>query len=111
MRPGKPRRVDYEYRRLGTANIFCIVEPKGGRHLTHATADRTRSVFARALARIARAYPKARAIHLVLDNLNTHRPESLLRTFGPERGQRLASRFVFRRAERAPPRRGRQRGR
>lgn len=32
MRPGRPKRRDYEYVRRGTANVFCIVEPKAGRH-------------------------------------------------------------------------------
>ena len=35
MAPGRPVRRDYEYVRSGTANVFCIVEPKAGRHLTH----------------------------------------------------------------------------
>lgn len=94
-RPSKPRRRDYEYVRNGMTNIFCIVEPKTGRHLTHATPNRKRRFFAYALARIARAYPKADRIHVVLDNLNTHSPRSLLGTFGPERGAELAARFVF----------------
>ncbi|AGP39492.1 hypothetical protein SCE1572_36395 [Sorangium cellulosum So0157-2] len=95
MRRGKPRRIDYEYVRRGTANIFCIVEPKTGRHLTHATEDRTRPSFALAAERIARAYPQAHRIHLVLDNLNTHTPASLIKAFGTERGRALASRFAF----------------
>ena len=28
--PGKPKRVDYEYARKGTANVFCAVLPKEG---------------------------------------------------------------------------------
>jgi hypothetical protein len=30
MAPGRPERRDYEYARRGTANVFCIVEPKRG---------------------------------------------------------------------------------
>lgn len=26
--PGSPKKVDYEYKRMGTANVFCAVEPK-----------------------------------------------------------------------------------
>ncbi|WP_437554740.1 transposase [Sorangium sp. So ce367] len=66
-----------------------------GRHLTHATEDRTRPSFALAAERIARAYPRASRIHLVLDNLNTHAPASLIKAFGAERGHALASRFEF----------------
>jgi hypothetical protein len=30
MEPGRPERVDYEYERLGTANLFFFVEPLSG---------------------------------------------------------------------------------
>ena len=58
--------------RTGTANIYCIVEPKAGRHLTHATRDRKAPRFVAALQRIARRYRAAKTIHLVMDNLNLH---------------------------------------
>jgi len=41
MTPGRPARRDYEYARRATANVFCVVEPKTRRHLTHATENRT----------------------------------------------------------------------
>jgi len=89
MAPGQPARRDYEYARCGTANVFCVVEPQTGRHQTHATKNRTAAKFARALKRIAQSYPAARTIHLVLDNLNTHREKSLTATFGAQAGHRL----------------------
>lgn len=91
--PGKEARRDYEYRRHGTANVFCIVEPLTGRRLTHATANRGYGAFARALARIARRYRKARTIHLVVDNLSTHCEKACIATFGPRRGRALWRRF------------------
>ena len=36
--PGREARQDNEYRRCGTANVFCAVEPKAGRHFTFAFA-------------------------------------------------------------------------
>ena len=30
--PGRIARRDSEYKRCGTANVFCAVEPKAGRH-------------------------------------------------------------------------------
>src|SRR6516164_5378916 len=94
MAPGQPARRDYEYARCGTANVFCVVEPKTGRHQTHATKNRTAAQFARALKRITRRYRAARTIHLVLDNLNTHRQKSLTATFGVQAGRRLWRRFT-----------------
>lgn len=94
-RPGQPTRRDYEYVRCGTANVFCIVEPKTGRRLTHATRRRTRRDFARALRKIARRHRRARTIHLVVDNLNTHSETSCIEAFGPTTGAALWRRFTI----------------
>jgi hypothetical protein len=93
MRPGRHGRTDYEYVRAGTANIFCIVEPLTGRRLTYASANRTGRAFTRALERIARRYPRARRIHLVMDNLSTHRQKAVVDTLGLESGRALWKRF------------------
>jgi hypothetical protein len=94
MAPGRIARRDYEYVRHGTANIFCIVAPKTGRHLTHATANRKARRFAAAMKRISDAYPNAKRIHIILDNLNTHRLKSLTDAFGDAEGRQLWRRFV-----------------
>lgn len=93
-KPGKPARYDYEYVRRGTANIFCAVEPLAGRHFTRVTPTRSGAEFALMLREIARAYPRATTIHLVMDNLSTHTVKSAIRQFGPKRGQRLWDRFA-----------------
>jgi transposase len=93
MSPGRPARVDYEYVRAGTANIFCIVEPLTGRRLTYASKNRTGRAFARALQRVARRYAHAKRIHLVLDNLSTHSEKSLIDALGVAAGRRLWRRF------------------
>jgi transposase len=93
MKPGRVRRSDYEYVRAGTANIFCIVEPKTGRRLTYASANRTAKAFAHALYRVGRRYSAARKIHLVTDNLNTHAKKSLTTALGPVAGHKLWKRF------------------
>ena len=92
--PGKEARRDYEYRRHGTANVFCIVEPLTGRRLTHATPKRGYKDFARALMRIARRYRKARTIHLVVDNLSTHCEKACVTTYGRRKGRALWRRFT-----------------
>ena len=40
-KPGREARRDSEYSRCGTANIFCAVEPKAGRHFTYPTPNRS----------------------------------------------------------------------
>jgi len=91
--PGREARQDSEYKRCGTANVFCAVEPLAGRHFTFATPNRSALEFAMVLAKVALAYPKANAIHLVMDNLNIHRRKSLTDTFGNEIGTDIWDRF------------------
>lgn len=93
VRNGSYRR-DYEYIRRGTANVFCVVEPKAGRHFTRATSNRKKPAFARMLRRLANAYPDVRTIHLVMDNLSTHTKKALTDTFGVCEGEKLWSRFT-----------------
>ena len=92
--PGWPAKRDYEYERRGTANVFCAVEPKAGRHFTFATPDRSGFEFAQVLCELALQYPQAKTIHLVLDNLNIHRRKSLNRAFGLEMGGEVWERFT-----------------
>jgi transposase len=94
MAPGQIAREDYEYVRKGTANVYCIVEPKAGRHLTHATRDRKGPRFVDALQRIARRYRNAKTIHLIMDNLNLHGPSPLMATLGAAQGAALWARFT-----------------
>jgi hypothetical protein len=79
----------------GRPTSFCIVAPKTGRHLTHATTNRTARRFAAAMKRISNAYPDAKRIHIILDNLNTHRLKSLTDAYGEMEGRRLWRRFVI----------------
>lgn len=92
-RPGHIRKRDYEYRRKGTANAFCAVEPKRGRHFIKITKNRKAKEFAEMLRDLGRFYPNARKIHLVMDNLNTHTRKSLIKHLGPKRGDNLWNRF------------------
>jgi transposase len=92
--PGKVARRDYEYRRHGTANAYCIVEPLTGRRLTHATPRRGYLDFAKALTKIARRYRRAKTIHLVVDNLSVHCEKACISTYGGRRGRALWRRFT-----------------
>jgi hypothetical protein len=91
--PGREARRDNEYERCGTANVFCAVEPKAGRHLTFATPDRSGFEFAQVAVSLALAYPAAKTIHLVMDNLNIHSQKSLVEVFGAAMAAEVWDRF------------------
>ena len=93
-KPGREARRDSEYERRGTANVFCAVEPKAGRHFTFVTPNRSGVEFARALFRLAMAYPEAETIHLVMDNLSTHSLKSLTDLCGAEFGGEIWEAFT-----------------
>jgi transposase len=87
-------RRDSEYRRCGTANVFCGVQPKAGRHFTKVTPDRSSPQFADYMLEIAAAYPEADTIHLVMDNLSSHTRKAVVDRFGAEAGDWLWNRFT-----------------
>jgi len=90
---GTPARIDDEYKRCGTANIFAAVEPLTGRSVIEVTEQRASVDMARFLQRISEAYPKAAVIVLVMDNLSTHTLACLYEAFPPVEAHRLAQRF------------------
>lgn len=96
-KPGKIERVDYEYKRHGTVNIFVATEPKGKFRTVKTTKRRTRQDFAREIKRIIKLqrYIKAKKIHFVLDNLNTHFEKSFYETFSKKEAKRILKRIKF----------------
>jgi len=94
--PGRVARVDSEYRRNGTVNVFMFVEPLAGRRRVLVTDRRTKVDWAFAVRELLDVhYPDADLVRLVLDNLNTHTLGSLYEAFGPEEARRLAKRLEF----------------
>jgi transposase len=94
LRPGRELRRDSEYQRRGTANTFCGVEPKAGRHFTKATPDRSSPEFADYLLQVAEHYPAADTIHLVMDNLSSHSRKAVVERYGEKAGGWLWDRFT-----------------
>jgi len=94
--PGHIRRVDYEYRRKGTRNLFMFFEPLAAWRHVEVTDRRTAHDFAHQMRWLADvAYPGAESIDVVMDNLNTHKPASLYQTFPPGEANRILRRLVF----------------
>lgn len=94
--PGRAARVDYEYRRNGTANLFVMVDRHRGWRHVDVTDRRTKIDFAKQMRRLVdEHYPDATMIRVVLDNLSTHHPSALYEAFEPSVARRVLSRLEF----------------
>lgn len=91
----RAKRIDAEYKRNGTSNIFMIFEPLSGYREVCVTDRRTRNDFAHVVKDLVdgEIYRKAEKIILVLDNLNIHSKGSLYTAFEPKDAKRIADRF------------------
>jgi hypothetical protein len=88
--PGRRERIDYEYERHGTGNLFMMFEPLAGQREVLVTERRTAVDYAEAIQHLVDVrYPSAENIVLVQDNLNTHKLASLYEAFPPEEARRL----------------------
>lgn len=95
-KPGRHAKVDCEYERKGTCNLFMMCEPlRGWRHVK-VTDRRTRRDYADCLQELVDVhYPQAEKIQLVQDNLNTHSGGSLYERFPPQEARRLLDKIDF----------------
>ena len=91
---GHAKRVDYEYRRNGTVNLFVFVQPRGGWRMVRVTDHRARTDWALVVRELLDVqFPDAQIVRLVMDNLNTHSLGSLYEAFEPTEARRLAKRL------------------
>ena len=92
----RPRRVDYEYERAGTAAVFLFCEPLVGWREATARERRTKTDWAREVAGLLEGrYADCGRITLVLDNLNTHTKGAFYEAFEPARARELVRRIDF----------------
>jgi len=96
MSEGKVKKIDYEYKRNGTRNIFVAVEPKAGKHFLKVTRTRTKADFAIFIKELVYGiYSQVEMIIVVLDNLNTHFVKSFYETFSKQEADELLKRVKF----------------
>jgi transposase len=93
VRPGKPGRFEFEYRRNGTRCLFACFNVATGRVLGRCTTTRKRQDFLAFMDLVASVY-RQRRVHVVLDNLNTHHDTSQ-GAFLTDWNRRHGKRFVF----------------
>jgi len=96
LRPGKVCRIDNEYERKGTCNLFMFFEPlKGWRHVW-VTDQRRKVEWAYCVQKLVNDYyAEAEKILLVCDNLNTHTGGALYEAFPAREAKRLCDRLEF----------------
>ncbi len=90
------KRLDYEYKRAGTASIFLFAEPLiGWRHAT-ARPRRTKIDWALEMANLIEGrYANADKVIVVCDNLNTHTAGAFYECFPADRARDIIRRIEF----------------
>jgi len=92
----RPKRVDYEYERAGTASIFMFAEPLAGWREATARPQRCKSDWAlEVAARLDGRYADCPTVTLVCDNLNTHTKGAFYEVFPPEKARAYVRRIEF----------------
>ena len=89
-------RVDYEYIRNGTADIFMVTEPLGGGREVFVRDRHIRLEWAEITAYLVeKMFPEAERITLIQDNLRAHKKSALYELFQPERARSILEKLEF----------------
>jgi transposase len=79
MAPGKPLAREFEYRRHGTQTVIAALNVKTGEVHARCGDTRTEEDFADFIDQLIDTHSAYRVHHIVLDQLNTHKSEALVR--------------------------------
>lgn len=80
MSCGKPVAAEFEYKRHGTQTLIAAINVVTGKVGGWVGDTRTEQDFARFIEWVIEQNPSYRIYHFVLDQLNTHKSETLVRT-------------------------------
>lgn len=87
LRPGKVKRQEFEYIRHGTQALIANFNVVTGQIIHPTCGDtRTEEDFAQNIRKIVESDPDAKKWHLIMDCLNTHQSESLVRLVAEKEG-------------------------
>ena len=91
-----PKRIDYEYKRAGVANIFMFAEPLAQWRGVSVRQKKTKVDWAVEMAKLLEGrYADCEKVIVVCDNLNTHTKGAFYETFEPARARALVSKIEF----------------
>ena len=79
MMPGTPKRVTHDYLRAGTTDLFAALEVATGKVIAKMTAQHRAAEFTAFLTEIDKQVPAELDVHLICDNLATHKTEAIRR--------------------------------
>lgn len=92
---GQVRKEHCTYERNGTCALLAAIEPLTGTRVAQVSAYRTKKEYTEFCLKLVAAYPKAKKIRLVQDNLNTHNSSSFYEHLPANEAFALAQRFEF----------------
>jgi hypothetical protein len=95
LQTGQLRKEHYAYEKLGSAALLAAIEPLTGRRLAQVHQRRTKREYTLFCQAVAAAYPEAKRIRLVQDNLNTHDISAFYENLPADEAFALAQRFEF----------------
>ena len=79
MLPTTPARATHDYVRNGTCDLFAALDMASGKVITDVRPKHTTDDFVAFLGVIDRNVPKDLAVHVILDNLSTHKAPKVKR--------------------------------
>ena len=80
LSPGRAERHGFEYFRHGTLSLFAALNTQSGEVLGQTVPRHTSAAFVAFLGDVVTSQPKGREIHVIADNLSTHKTQAV-RTF------------------------------
>jgi transposase len=80
LSPGRAERHGFEYKRHGTLSLYAALNTQTGEVIGQTAARHTSDDFLAFLTEVVASQPPDRAIHIILDNLSTHKTQAV-RTF------------------------------
>lgn len=79
MLPSTPARATHDYQRNGTCDLFAALEVATGKVITHIRPHHTSADFVAFLNKVNRDVPQGLDVHVILDNLSTHKTPTVQR--------------------------------
>ena len=95
LQSGRVRKEHYAYEKNGSCALLAAIEPLTGRRLAQVHPRRTKKEYTQFCQALAAAWPKAKKIRLVQDNLNTHNASAFYENLPAAEAFALAERFEF----------------